>query len=188
MNKILKYLILSDIVLFTGFGFIAPIISIFISDRIIGGSIFTAGVASAIFLITHAILQICFSYWFKPKDRLWMLILGTALIAIVPFGYLASTNIWHIFILEFIYGAGAGFAYPAWSSLFTANLEKGKRGFQYALYSSGVGIGSAITGAVGAWVAENVGFQWVFIFTGIFAVAGLILLLFLNKKAALKKI
>ena len=117
-----------------------------------------------------------------------MLILGTALIAIVPFGYLFSTNIWHIFILEFIYGAGAGFAYPAWSSLFTANLEKGKRGFQYAIYSSGVGIGSAITGTVGAWVAENVGFQWVFIFTGIFAVAGLILLLFLNKKETLKKI
>jgi DHA1 family quinolone resistance protein-like MFS transporter len=188
MNKVLKFLILSDIVLFTGFGFIAPIISIFISDRIVGGSIFTAGVASTIFLITHALLQIAFSYWFKPKDRMWMLILGTALIAIVPFGYLVSTNIWHIFILEFIYGAGAGFAYPSWSSLFTANLEKGKRGFQYAIYSSGVGIGSAITGTIGAWVAENIGFQWVFIFTGVFAVAGLLLLLLLNKKEALKKI
>ena len=188
MNKILKYLILSDIVLFTGFGFISPILAIFISDKIIGGSIFTAGVASAIFLIVHALLQIIFAYAFKPKDRYWMLIFGTALIAIVPFGYLLSTNIWHIFILQFIYGAGAGFSYPAWSSMFTANLEKGKRGFQYAIYSSGVGIGSAITATAGAWLAENIGFNWVFLFTGIFAVIGLIFLFFLNKKDALKKI
>ena len=188
MNKVLKYLILSDIVLFTGFGFITPIIAIFISDNIAGGNIFTAGVASTIFLITHALLQIAFSYWFKPKDRFWMLVLGTALIAIVPFGYLISTQIWHIFIMEFLFGVGAGFAYPAWSSLFTANLEKGKRGFQYAIYSSGVGIGSAITGTVGGWIAENAGFHWVFMLTGIFAFIGLFLLLFLDKKETLRKI
>ncbi|PIS04041.1 hypothetical protein COT83_02740, partial [Candidatus Peregrinibacteria bacterium CG10_big_fil_rev_8_21_14_0_10_44_7] len=137
-----------------------------------------------------------FSYVFNPKDRLWMLKVGTAIIALVPFGYIFSTNIYHIYIVEFFYGLGAAFAYPSWSSLFTAHLEKGKRGFQYSVYSSGVGIGTAITAGVGGWIADKVdlnllgihisGFQIVFLLTGIIAVAGL-LMLFRLEKEALKK-
>jgi len=196
MNKTLRILIISDIFVFTGFGLIAPILSIFIKDNLVGGSIFSAGLASMIFLLTHALLQILFSYVFNPKDRLWMLKVGTAIIALVPFGYIFSTNIHHIYIVEFFYGLGAAFAYPSWSSLFTAHLEKGKRGFQYSVYSSGVGIGTAITAGVGGWIADKVdlnllgihisGFQIVFLLTGIIAVAGL-LMLFRLEKEALKK-
>ncbi len=186
MNKTLKLLIISDIFVFTGFGLIAPILSIFINDNLVGGSIFSAGLASTIFLITHALLQIFFSYIFNPKDRLWMLRLGTAIIALVPFGYIFSTSIYHIYAVEFVYGLGAAFAYPSWSSLFTAHLEKGKRGFQYSIYSSGVGIGTAITASVGAWIADHMGFQIVFILTGIIAVIGLLFLIKLEKKALRK--
>lgn len=187
MNKTLKLLIISDIFVFSGFGLISPILAIFIKDNLIGGTIFAAGIASAIFLITHSVLQIFFSYAFNPKDRLWMLLTGTAFIATVPFGYIFSTYIWHIFIIEFVYGIGAAFAYPSWSSLFTSNLEKGKRGFQWSIYSSSVGIGTAITAAAGALIAEKIGFKIVFALTGLFAVTGLLILFKLEKKI-LKKI
>lgn len=186
MNRTLKLLIISDIFVFSGFGLIAPILSIFINDHLVGGSIFSAGLASTIFLITHALLQMLFSYKFCPKDRLWMLKLGTAVIALVPFGYIFSTSIYHIYIVEFVYGVGAAFAYPSWSSLFTANLEKGKRGFQYSIYSSSVGVGTAITAALGALIAEKTSFEVVFILTGIIAVIGLLILFGLQKKV-LKK-
>lgn len=182
MNKTLKLLILSDIFVFSGFGLIAPILAIFIKDNLIGGTIMAAGIASAIFMITHSLLQILFAYKFNPKDRIWMLWLGTALIALVPFGYIFSTHIYHIYAIEFIYGVGAAFAYPSWSSLFTSNLEKGKRGFQWSIYSSSVGIGTAITAGVGALLAEKIGFEWVFGFTGAFAIVGLLVLLRLEKK------
>lgn len=186
MNMTLKILIISDIFVFSGFGLIAPILSIFINDNLIGGSIFSAGLASMIFLLTHALLQIFFSYTFNPKDRLWMLKLGTAIIALVPFGYIFATSIYHIYIVEFVYGLGAAFAYPSWSSLFTAHLEKGKRGFQYAVYSSSVGIGTAITAGVGAWIAEQTSFQIVFLLTGAIAVIGLLFLFKLEKKSLRK--
>ncbi len=196
MNKTLRLLIISDIFVFTGFGLISPILAIFINDNLAGGSIFSAGLASTIFLLTHALLQIFFSYVFNPKDRLWMLRLGTAIIAFVPFGYVFSTSIYHIYLVEFCYGLGAAFAYPSWSSLFTAHLEKGKRGFQYSLYSSGVGIGTAATASLGAWIADKIsfsvgiihlsGFQIVFIMTGLIATTGLICLLRLEKKALRK--
>lgn len=186
MNRTLKLLIISDIFVFSGFGLIAPILAIFIKDNLIGGTIFAAGLASMIFLITHSLLQLLFAYKFNPKDRLWMLWLGTALIALVPFGYIFSTHFYHIYFVEFVYGVGAAFAYPSWSSLFTANLEKGKRGFQYSIYSSSVGIGTAITAGVGALLAEKTNFQLVFILTGILAIIGLLILFRLEKKVLRK--
>ncbi len=182
MNKTLKLLIISDIFVLSGFGLIAPIMAIFINDRLVDGSIFSAGLASTIFLITHAGLQLLFSYKFKPRDRLWMLKVGTAIIALVPVGYILATSIYHIYIAEFFYGLGAAFAYPTWSSLFTSNLESGKRGFQYSIYSSSVGVGTALTAVAGAWLAEKVGFEWVFVMTGIFSMVGLFILFTLNKR------
>ncbi|MFH1503167.1 MAG: MFS transporter [Candidatus Diapherotrites archaeon] len=182
MNKTLKLLIISDIFVISGFGLIAPILAIFIKDNLVGGTIIAAGVASAIFLITHSLLQILFSYKFNPKDRLWMLRVGTALIVFIPFGYIFSTHIYHIYFVQFIYGVGAAFAYPSWSSFFTSNLEKGKRGFQYSLYSSSVGIGTAITAGIGAWLAEKTSFQLVFILTGILAIIGFLILFRLEKR------
>lgn len=186
MNKTLKLLILSDVFVLSGFGLIAPILAIFIKDNLIGGTIFAAGLASMIFLITHSVLQLIFAYKFNPKDRLWMLKIGTALIVLIPFGYIFSTHFYHIYFVEFIYGIGAAFAYPSWSSLFTANLEKGKRGFQYSIYSSSVGIGTAITAGIGAWLAEKTSFQLVFILTGILAMVGLFVLFRLEEKALRK--
>lgn len=186
MNKNLKLLMISDIFVLSGFGLIAPILAIFINDNLQGGSIFSAGLASTIFMLTHAILQIAFSYFFNPKDRLWMLRLGTMIIALVPFGYMFSTKIFHIYLCEFLYGIGASFAYPSWSSLFTANLEKGRRGLQWSVYSSAVAIGTALTAVLGGLLAEKVSFKLVFILTGMIALLGLFILFKLEKKV-LKK-
>ena len=56
MNRTLKLLILSDVFVFGGWGLISPILAIFINDHLIGGSIEAAGIASTIFLLTHASL------------------------------------------------------------------------------------------------------------------------------------
>lgn len=181
MNRTLKLLIISDVLVYGALGFVGPILSIFIDHNLTGGGIFTAGLASTVYLVALSVLQIIFSYIFNPKDRLWMLWLGTGIIALVPVGYIFSTSIWHLFLAEFIYGIGAAFAYPSWSSLFTANLEKGKRGFQYSIYSSALGIGTAITAAVGGFVAEKIGFKFIFVLTSLLAIIGLIILFRLNK-------
>ena len=185
MNNTLKLLTISDIFIFTGFGLISPILAVFIKDGL-NATLFQVGIASAIFLIVHAVLQIIFAQIFNSKDRRWMLIVGTILIAIVPFIYIFSTKIEHIFIAQLIYGIGAGFAYPSWYSLFSSNIEKKQSGFQWSIYNSGVSIGTGISAAAGAWLAEEIGFQWVFAITGLIAVCGLLILFKLDKKVAKK--
>jgi MFS family permease len=186
MHKTLKLLTISDIFVFTGFGLVAPVIAIFIKDNLIGGTLLAAGIASAIFLIVHALLQILFADIFTAKDRRWMLLLGTALIATVPFGYIFATTIWHIYIIQFIYGVGAGFAYPSWYSLFSSYLDRKEGGYQWSVYNSAVSIGTAITAALGAWLAGVIGFRWVFLITGIIAVVGLLILFKLDKNVVKK--
>jgi MFS family permease len=186
MDRTLKLLIISDIFIWSGMGLISPILAIFINDNLVGGSIGAAGIASAIYLITHALLQILFSYKFNAKDRRWMLWFGTFLIVSAPFGYIYSTHVYHIYLVQFIYGIGAAFAYPSWYSLFGAHQKKGQRGFQWSIYNSSVAIGSAITAAIGAGVAEAFGFRVTFILTGVCASIGLFILFRLDKKC-LKK-
>ncbi len=188
MNKTLKLLTLSDIFIFSGFGLIGPIFAIFIKDNLVGGTIAAAGLSSTIFLITYSVLQIIFAKVFNPKDRFWMLITGTIMVVMTPFFFIFSTNIWHIYLAQFIHGVGAGFSYPSWSSLFTSNLEKGRRGLQWSMYSSSVGIGTAITAYVGALLAQSIGFKLVFTIAGIGTLVGLFILLGLNKRNKNKKI
>jgi DHA1 family quinolone resistance protein-like MFS transporter len=182
MNRTTKLLIFSDIFLMTGFGLISPILAIFIKGNLIGGTIVAAGIASMIFIAIKASLQLVFSKVFNPKDRIWMVVLGTFLVACVPFIYIFSTHVWHLYIAQAIYGLGAAFAFPAWLSLFTTNLTKGHEGFEWSVYSSCVGIGAAVAAYIGAILADAIGFRSVFAATGVFAVIGGLILLGLERK------
>src|SRR3989344_6796870 len=123
INNTIKLLIISDIFLMTGFGLLGPIFSIFIKDNLQGGTIAAAGLASFIFLITKSVIQIPFSRYVDKHDhKIKFLTAGTFLIACVPFVYIFAKNVNMIYFAQFVYGIGAGFAYPCWFGLFTQNL------------------------------------------------------------------
>ena len=185
MNKTVKLLMLSDVFIYSGLGLISPIMAIFISG-IKGGSISSVGIASAIYLITRSIFQIFLSRVFNPKDRLWMLKLGTLLTILVPIGYILSTNVIHIYLTQLLYGVAAGFAFPSWYSLFVCNLEKGKQGSQLSVYSASVSICMAIAAYLGALLVQSYNFKLVFVLTGLIALFGFLILFGLEKKV-LKK-
>lgn len=177
MNKTIKLLILSDIFVITGFGLIAPILAIFIKDNLVGGTIFSAGLASTIFLITKSVVQLPFSRYADSHDRkkFWVII-GTLLISSVPFIYMFTKHIYMIYIAEFIYGIGGGLMYPTWVAIFSTHLDKKHEGFEWSVYSTAVGIGTAITAAIGAAIAQFVGFQMTFLLVGAMSLIGCFIL------------
>ena len=85
MNRTMKLLMLSDIFVLTGFGLIQPILAIYVNQDIVGGSVLTAGIASAIFMLTKSLVQLPFSKYLDTHGRKakW-LIFGTLLMALVP--------------------------------------------------------------------------------------------------------
>jgi DHA1 family quinolone resistance protein-like MFS transporter len=182
MNRTLKLLVFSDIFVLTGFGLISPIMAVFIKENLIGGTIAAIGIAAAITTLVRCILQLLFAYIAKPNHRYAMAITGTFIIMTVPFIYLFSTNVTHIYLAALVNGIGAGLANPAWFSLFAANLKKNARGWEWSIYSSSVGIGTAIAAFVGSQLATKFGFQPVFIAVGVLSLVGCLILLGLTKK------
>lgn len=183
MNKTIKLLILSDIFLLTGFGLIDPILAIFIKENLVGGTIFAAGLASTLFLVTKSIVQLPFSkYVDAHHSKIKWLIIGTFLIALVPFVYIFAEHIYYIFGAQVLRGIAAGLAYPAWLSLFSTHLDKKHEAYEWSLYSASVSIGTAIAAAIGATIAMYIGFQFTFVFVGIMALVGAFVLIGLEKK------
>lgn len=183
MNKTIKLLMISDIFVLTGFGLIDPILAIFIKDDLIGGTIFAAGLASMLFLITKSIIQLPFSrYVDSHENKIKWLIIGTFLIAAVPFVYLLAQDVKYIYIGQFIHGLGAGLAYPTWLGLFSTHLDKKHESFEWSLYSTFVGIGVATSAVIGAAIAQFIGFRYTFVFVGIMSLFGCFILFGLEKK------
>ena len=155
MNKTIKMLMISDVFLLTGFGLIAPILAIFIKENLVGGTIFAAGFASTLFILTKCAVQLPFSRYVDNHDnKLKWLIIGTFTISITPFIYIFANHIYLIYIAQILHGIGSGLAYPTWLGLWTVNLDKKHESFEWSLYSSFTGIGTALTAAIGAIIAQ----------------------------------
>jgi DHA1 family quinolone resistance protein-like MFS transporter len=182
----MKLLLLSDIFVLTGFGLIQPILAIYINGGgVAGGTMLSAGLASALFLFTKSMVQLPFGHYVdKNSNKTKWLILGTLLMAGVPIIYITANSIYHIYLAEVIYGLGSGLAYPTWLGLWSANLDKGRESFQWSVYSTSTGLGTAATGATGAAVASQVGFYATFIMAGLLCLLGCLALIYMGRKSA----
>lgn len=183
MNRLIKLLMLSDIFIITGFGLIAPILAIYIKENLIGGSIFAAGLATTIFLVTKSIIQLPFSkYVDGQENKIKWIIIGTLFVSLVPFIYVFATHVCHIYIAQVVHGIGAALAYPTWLGLWSTHLDKKHETFEWGLYSTLTGLVAAGTAVIGAAIAQYIGFSYTFVFVGLMALTGCFILLGLQKQ------
>ncbi|MBU2634107.1 MAG: MFS transporter [Nanoarchaeota archaeon] len=183
MNKTIKLLMISDIFVLTGFGLIDPILAIFIKDNLIGGTIFGAGLAITLFWVTKSIVQLPFSrYVDSHEDKVKWLVLGTFLISIVPFIYIFAKHINYIYLAQILYGIGSGLAYPTWLGLWSTHLDRKHESYEWSLYSTLVGVGTAVSATIGAAIADFIGFQYTFVIVGVLSLVGCFILLSLEKR------
>ena len=188
MKRGLKLLILSDLMILMGFGFISPLLPIFIKDELFGGSKFAAGLSIAIFLLTKSISQIPFG---KIEDKHYkrrFLLIGTYMIAFAPLGYYLSNNVIHLYIIQFFYGIGAAMAFPAFGVLFMRFMDHGKEAYDWRVYGTVVGLGTAITALMGGFIAQNFSFTILFIVAFIMAFIGAIILNLIPKEHIVEKL
>lgn len=176
INHVVKTLVMSDFFINAGFSVFAPVFAIFVTKQIDGGTLAVVGFAAAIFQIFKSGLQIPIARYLDKNhgeyDDFYSMVLGTSLIALVPFLYLFATKANHIYMIQAIYGIGASFAIPPWYAIFTRHVDKMQENVEWSLDSIAIGIGAASSAALGGLLAEKFGFQFVFILGGILAVFG----------------
>jgi MFS family permease len=190
MNKVIKVLILSDLALLTGLGFVAPIFAIFLTANIKGGDVEVAGFAAAVYWIAQSAAMIPFGKFLDrrkgEKDDLWLMIIGNVLAAFAVLGYLFSKLPWHIYLLQAIYGIGMGMNMPGYTAIFTRHIDKGKEAYEWSVRGTLVGIGTGVAGALGGIIAQNFGFNQLFIGISAFIFLSAFFLLFISKQMRLR--
>lgn len=191
INKVIKFLISSDLVLNSGWGLLAPIFAIFIVQNIQGGDAKVAGIAAATYWLVKSLFQIPIGHYLDKnhgeKDDFHFMFWGTLLTGLVPFGFIFAFLPWHIYFLQFFHALGMAMTIPSWSAIFTRHVDKGREAFEWGLESTALGAGAGIAGAVGGILAATFGFKIVFILVGSLTVLSSILLLFIYREIVPRK-
>src|SRR3990167_1157907 len=178
ISHVVRTLVVSDFFINAGFSIFAPVFAIFVTKQIEGGTLAVVGFAAAIFQIFKSGLQIPIAKYLDKNhgeyDDFYSMVLGTFIIALVPFLYLFATKASHIYIIQMLYGIGASFAIPPWYAIFTRHVDKMQENVEWSLDSIAIGIGAATSAALGGLLAEKFGFQSVFLLGGMLAIFGAI--------------
>jgi len=186
INKVIKILILSDVALMAGLGFVSPIFAIFLTSQIKGGNVEVAGYAAAVYWIVVSLVVIPLGKYLDKnhgeKDDLWFIIIGNLLAASAVFGYLFSYLPWHIYLIQVVYALGMGMNVPGYTAIFTRHIDKGREAFDWSVRACLIGIGAGIAGALGGIVAHKFGFQVLFTGVGVFILLSAFLPLLIVKE------
>ena len=183
LNKIIKYLIYSDLIFYTGWGLISPIFAIFLLQSIIGGNAFVVGMAAAVHLVVRSLLRIPFGIRADKSQRVSykFMLWGLLIAALVPLGYIISKNVWHIYILQAVLGASLAMSTAGWTCIFTRHMDKGKESTEWGVDAVAVGLGPGIAAAIGGVAVTYFSFNYVFIIVTLVGLIGVLLLLFVKK-------
>jgi MFS family permease len=179
INKVIKTLVLGDILFFSAFGLIGPIFAVFITGQIAGATVATAGFAATINLLVRAALQMPIARYIDKhkgeKDDFFLMIIGSLLVSIVPFLYLLVKTPIHLYLVQAVLGVGGAFANPGWYAIFTRHIDKQKESTEWTLENVGVALAAAGAAAIGGVIAKQFGFQTLFLFVGILSFIGLVI-------------
>ena len=185
LNKVIKYLIYSDLIFYTGWGLISPIFAVFILQSIVGGSAFVVGMSAGVHLIVRSLLRIPFGMVADSCERqnkaYWMMVAGLFIAALVPFLFIYSTLPWHIYALQAILGVSLAMSTAGWTGIFARHMDRGKESTEWGVDAVAVGLGPGIAGMLGGIAVTVMSFKTVFILVGVIGLIGVLLLFFIKK-------
>jgi len=179
VNKIIRVLVLGDIMFFSAYGLINPIFAVFITNQVAGATIATAGFAVTISLLVRALLQMPIARYIDrrkgEKDDFIFMVAGSALISIVPFAYFFVSIPLHLYLAQAVLGVGGALANPGWFAIFTRHIDKNKEGTEWTFENVGVALAAAGTATIGGLLAQRFGFHNLFLIVGIASLLGLVI-------------
>jgi len=191
INRIIRTMVISDLIMYSGWGLITPILAIYILEEIKGGNVQIAGIAVGIYWGVKALLQIPLSYFLDnnkgEKDDYYCLIAGIILVSLVPIGFIFASLAWHIYFFQIIRAVGMAMVVPSWAGIYTRHIQKKREAFCWGLDSSAVGIGLGIGGIVGGVIAKIFGFDFLFLSVSLMGIISAILLSLVGSKEILPK-
>ncbi len=184
MKAGLKVLLFAEACFTIAAGMLGPIYAVFVDE--IGGNLLDASSAWAVFMLTMGIIVFLIGRWedrLKHKERI--IILGYAIRALGYLGYVFVYNQPSLLVVQFILGLGGALNIPAYDSMYTRFLDKGKEASEWADWEAMYYIMTAFAAIFGGIVASVFGFRSLFVIMFIFSLIGMfssIKLMYLYRK------
>lgn len=180
VNRVIEFMTMSDFMMLSGWGLISPIIAVFFTNQVVGGSVALAGLASTAYFLTKSILQIPIARFIDLRrgewDDYYVMMAGSLIITISAFSYIFIKYPWQVILVQVIYGIGGALSYPSWLAIFTRHIDRREEGFEWSIYYTATDIGAALTGGLGGLLAASYGYHLVFIIVGVMSLLGTIFL------------
>lgn len=180
VNRIVKFLILSDIIFLGGWSMVQPIFSVFVIKNIPGSTLIVIGAITALYWLVKSLLQIPVANYLDnhdgEKDDFYALLISLTLAAVAAFMLAMTTSLWQLFFAQFIYAVAMGFYVPSWAGIFSRHLDKKRFSFDWSLDSTVVGITSFIAALLSGILAEKFGFSSVFFLAGVLSLMSAVML------------
>lgn len=181
IGRVVKYLILVDLVFFAGWGLIQPIFAVFVVEDIAGATVVTAGAVAAIFWFIRSILQLPIAKYLDrtpgEKDDFYALIAGFFLASISAFLFVLVGEVWQLYLVQVIHAIALSLYTASRPAIFSRHLDQDRVSFDWALDSSALGISAGIGGLLGGMIAGAFGFEAVFVLVAILSAASAMILL-----------
>ncbi len=170
LNKLVRYFVVSDLVLLAGWGLIEPIFSIFVVDTVRNATIVTVGTAVGIYWILKSIIQIPLATFLDKydgeRDDFYALILGIMITGGSAVLFAFVHEIWQLYLVQAMHAVGFALYFVAWPSIFSRHLDKDKVSFEWALDNTAASIGAGASAFLGGFFVSKFGFQVVFVSAG----------------------
>lgn len=181
VNRVIVRFIIADLIFFGGWGFMAPVFSIFIIQTIPGATLITVGAATAVYWIVKSLFQLPVALFLDrhpgERDDFYALVTGLLLAGIAALLFLTVHSVTGVITVAALQGLAFGLYTPSWSALFARHLDRTHFSFDWSLDSTSVGLASGIAGLVGGAVAATFGFPSIFIVTAVLSFLSVLILL-----------
>jgi len=180
INRVVKFFILSDLTFLAGWGLLDPLFAVFITRNISGATVMTVGIMAGIYWLVKSALQIPISMFLDKnegeKDDFYALVIGILLASLSLFSFLAASEVWHLYVIQFFKATAFALYVPAWTAILSRHLDKGKVAFEWALSSTSAGFAIGITGLISGWLA-SLGFNLIFLVGGFLGLCSAVFLM-----------
>ena len=191
VNKVVKVLIFSDVLMMGSFGLITPVFAVYITQTITGGTVEVVGIASTIYLLTKSLGQLFAAEIVDrikgERDDFWSMFIGSLVMCAVYALYLVIDAPWQLYAVQFLNGLATAFTFPSWMGIFTRHVDKDHEGKEWGMYFTTVDLSTAATAAIGGVIAYTLGFKPLFIAIVVIGVLSSLLLLTIKDEMRMPK-
>ena len=186
INKVIRTIVITDFFYNSAFALFGPVFAIFITSHIHNGTAGVAGLGVSVYWIVKSIFQLPIARFLDKtdgeRDDYWAMTAGYFLTGFVPLAYIYVSEPWHLYLVNAIFGLIMAWVVPAWYSIFTRHVDKWRISFEWSLESVfAVGLATAGASALGGWIVDHYGFNYLFIGAAVLTFLCSLLLLTMRK-------